>query len=249
MEHESTSADARGCEEDPLRALETRLGYTFERRALLETALTHPSYRAEHSAETDKDNQRLEFLGDAVFGLLSAQALFEQYAEEDEGSLTVRRSRMASGRALAALARRIGLGAYLRLGKGSEAAGGREQDKSLTDAMEAVFGAVWCDGGLPAAQALYGRLMDQKKTMRCLDPWADNPKGRLQELAQRNAWPDSPSYVLTGETGPDHHPTYTVRAQVYGGYEAEGEGRTKRAAEVAAASALLRLLAEKNGQV
>ena len=227
--------------EDPLRPLEKTLGYAFKNRALLETALTCPSYRADHVAARVEDNQRLEFLGDAVFGLLSAQQVFERYADEDEGGLTVRRSHVASGRALAELARRIGLGKFLRLGKGDEAAGGRDKEKSLTDAMEAVFGAAWCDGGLKAVKTIFAKLIDGEAE-KPLDVWADNPKGRLQELAQRNAWPDSPAYELVGMTGPNHAPEYTVAARVQGGYEAVGVGKTKRAAEVAAAAALLRNL-------
>jgi ribonuclease-3 len=223
--------------------LEQTLGYAFQDRGLLETALTAPSYRSEHPVEALGDNQRLEFLGDAVFGLLSAQHLFHRHTEDDEGGLTVRRSRLASGRALAVLARRIGLGRHLRLGKGDAASGGRDKDRALADAMEAVFGAAWCDGGLGAVQAIYDALMNDDAD-ESLDPWAENPKGRLQELAQRNAWPDSPAYELTGSSGPDHAPEYRVAARVQGGYEAQGTGRTKRAAEVAAAAALLRRLHE-----
>jgi len=229
--------------DDPLRELERTLGYGFVNRSLLETALTNPSYRSDHTAEGVKDNQRLEFLGDAVFGLLTAQEVYERFGDEDEGGLTVRRSHMASGRALAELARRIGLGSYLRLGKGDEAAGGREKDKSLTDAMEAVFGAAWCDGGLKAARKIYATLMAEHAD-EPLDVWAENPKGQLQELAQRKVWPDSPAYELTEVTGPSHAPQYTVRASVHGGHAATGEGKTKRAAEVAAAQALLRQLHE-----
>ena len=227
--------------DDALGRLEETLGYAFKGRAVLETALTAPSYRAEHRAEADGDNQRLEFLGDAVFGLLSARHLFQKYAEDDEGALTVRRSRLANGRALARLARRIGLGQYLRLGKGDEVEGARDKDRWLTDAMEAVFGAAWCDGGLDAAQAVYDKLVDGCVD-DALDPWAENPKGRLQEVAQRHAWPELPAYELVGASGPDHAPEYTVAGRVYGGYEAQGVGRTKRAAEVAAATALLRML-------
>lgn len=229
--------------DDLLGRLEKTVGYVFKDRGLLEMALTSPSYRAEHQAEVVDDNQRLEFLGDAVFGLLSAQDLFRRYPEDDEGDLTVRRSRLASGRALARLARKIGMGAYLRLGKGDEAEGARDRDRWLTDAMEAVFGAAWCDGGLNAAQAVYDALMKGADDAP-LDRWVENPKGNLQELAQRHAWPNSPAYELIGASGPDHAPEYTVTARVHGGYEAQGTGRTKRAAEVAAATVLLRILDE-----
>jgi ribonuclease-3 len=223
--------------------LEKTLGYAFKDRGLLETALTAPSYRSEHAAEKVQDNQRLEFLGDAVFGLLSAQHMFQRYAEDDEGGLTVRRSHLASGRALARLARQAGLGRYLRIGKGDEATGGRDKDRSLTDAIEAVFGAAWCDGGLGAAQTVYDGLMKGHVDVP-VDPWGENPKGELQELAQRHAWPDSPAYELVEASGPDHAPEYTVIARVCGGHEARGTGRTKRAAEVSAAGELLRALRE-----
>ena len=227
--------------DDLLGRLEKTIGYVFNGRGLLETALTSPSYRAEHATQVSGDNQRLEFLGDAVFGLLSAQDLFRRYPEDDEGGLTVRRSHLANGRALARLARKIGLGQYLRLGKGDEAEGARDRDRWLTDAMEAVFGAAWCDGGLDAAQSIYDAVMGEFADAP-LDRWTENPKGNLQELAQRHAWPDSPAYELIGASGPDHAPEYTVAARVHGGYEAQGTGRTKRAAEVAAATALLRML-------
>lgn len=225
--------------ENPLRALENTLGYRFKDRSVLETALTTPSYRADHAGEGVEDNQRLEFLGDAVFGLLAAQRLFESFADEDEGRLTVRRSGLASGRALAELARRIGLGAHLRIGRKDEASGGRDKDKALTDAMEAVFGAAWCDGGLKAAQRVFHALVAEEPATASGNKWADNPKGELQELAQRRAWPDSPQYELAAMTGPSHEPLYAVTARVAGGHEATETGRTKRAAEAAAARALL----------
>lgn len=227
---------------DPLGAFEKSIGYAFKDRTLLVTALTAPSFRSDHALEGVKDNQRLEFLGDAVFGLLSAQSLFQRYQEEDEGGLTVRRSRLASGKSLAVLAREVGLGVYLRLGKGDEAAGARDKDKALADAMEAVFGAVWCDGGFKAALTVYTRLMREGEVP--LDVWAENPKGALQELAQRYAWPDSPVYESVEVTGPHHAPLYTVKALVVGGHEALGTGKTKQAAEVAAAKALLARLSE-----
>lgn len=226
---------------DELLPLETLLGHTFADRQLLVTALTSPSFRAVPGNESVADNQRLEFLGDAVFGLLSAEHLFTRYPEENEGSMTVRRSLMASGKALASMARGIGLGKYLRMRKQDEAQGGRDNDRFLAEAMEALFGAVWRDGGLAAAQSFFDRLAEFVQ-QEPPDPWVGNPKGSLQELAQKHAWPDSPSYTLIECQGPDHAPEYTVRASVHEGHSAEGIGKTKREAEVAAASALLRLL-------
>ena len=224
-----------------LLALETLIGHTFADRQLLEMALTCPSFRAMPGNEEIADNQRLEFLGDAVFGMLSAEYLFTRYPDEHEGAMTVRRSNMASGKALANMARSIGLGSYLRMRTQDEAHGGRDNDRFLAEAMEALFGAVWRDGGLVAAQSFFERLVGLVP-QEPQASWVANPKGSLQELAQKHAWPDSPTYTLIGCQGPDHAPEYTVRASVHGGHSAEGTGKTKRDAEAAAASALLRLL-------
>jgi ribonuclease-3 len=228
--------------EDPYRELEETLGYRFTRRELLVTALTAPSYRAERSAEVQEANPRREVRGDAVRGLLAAQHAYDADPQGDEGRLTVFRSRLASGRALAELGRRIGLGGFLRLGRADEAAGGRDKDRSLTDALEALFGAAWCDGGLPAVQAMFRTLLEAAPSGEPADLWEENPKGQLQEVAQRHAWPDSPQYESVSVSGPSHAPHYTFRARVAGGLEAVGEGRTKRAAEAAAARALLERL-------
>ena len=225
---------------DPLDAFEARLGYVFRDRELLRTALTSPSFRAGRVVGAIPDNQRLEFLGDAVLGLLAAQSLYDRYLAEDEENLTVRRSLQVNRGALANLARRLGLGACLRIGQREEENGARDQDRMLADALEAVFGAIWREGGWDAVWRVYRRLDPEEEEAV---PWRGNPKGALQELAQRHAWPNSPTYELIGRSGPDHGPVYTVRVRVAGGHEAEGEGRTKRAAETAAAQALLCRLA------
>ncbi|MBP7636269.1 MAG: ribonuclease III [Kiritimatiellae bacterium] len=229
--------------EPSLCGLEQKLGYVFSDRALLKTAVTAPSCRTDHPGAEVHDNQRLEFLGDAVFGLLCAQWLFARYAEADEGALTVRRSLLANGHALAGMARRLGLGDWLRLGRGDAAAGGRDNDNTLADAMEALFGAAWCDGGLSAVETVFNTVMAGCEDVP-VDAGRDNPKGKLLEVAQRYAWPDSPVYELVGVCGPQHAPAYRVAARVHGGHRAFGEGRTKRAAEKAAAAALLQVLIE-----
>lgn len=233
--------DDRGTETSWL-ALERRIGYTFKTRSLLAAALTCPSYRAESRDEEVADNQRLEFLGDAVIGLLTAEHMFALHAADDEGLLTLRRSRLACGRSLAERARRLGIGACLRLSRVDEGDGGRDKDRLLTDALEALFGALWLDGGLEAAQAAYRRIFEDGFEADA-DLHGDNPKGVLQEISQRRAWPDSPAYDLLESAGPPHAPVYTVRARVACGLEASGEGKTKRAAEAAAARELLRLIA------
>jgi ribonuclease-3 len=227
-------------------SLEQAIGYTFKDKALLRIAMTNPSYRASHpELASEEDNQRLEFLGDAVFGLLAAEQLYCKYKEEKEGVLTQLRSHLVSGAALARLAKSIHLGQYLILDKGEEARGGREKDKYLTDALEATFGAVWQDGGWDAARRVYDHLQvgpEGEKVFQSL--CEENPKGQLQQLAQRNRWTDSPQYVLVSQQGPSHAPTYTVRVEVATGDSATATAQNKHAAESAAAMELLRKLGE-----
>ena len=228
-----------------LAALERALGYAFTDRALLEMALTTPSFRAS-SARACADNQRLEFLGDAVLGMLAAEHLFNTYREEDEGILTKRRSHLTSGSALAKMARRLGLGPYLRIGMGDRQTGGVGKERLLADAMEAVLGAVWCDGGMPGVRMVFEAMMRYEAEVSVAHLREDNPKGHLQEIAQRLAWAELPAYDLVSTTGPSHAPKYVVRVRVEGGQEAVGEGTTKRAATVNAARRMLEKL-KKDG--
>jgi len=226
---------------DKMDELEATLGYAFKNRALLEMALTAPSFRAA-CGEPCADNQRLEFLGDAVVGLLAAEYLFNAHRDVDEGGLTIRRSHLTSGAALARLARKVGLGAYLRIGMSDELTGGVDKSRLLADAMEAVFGAIWCDSGITAARRVFVAMVRHEKEAPATDLREDNPKGHLQEIAQRCAWPALPAYEMVSASGPDHAPHYVVRVRVEGGHEAVGEGGTKRAAEVNAARGMLEIL-------
>lgn len=219
--------------------IEAALGYTFKDKGLLRTALTSPSYRSDHAGLPGvKDNQRLEFLGDAVFGLLSAEQVYLQHSREDEGKLTIRRSHLASGAALARLARHINLGRYLLLGNGEERTGGRDKDRFLTDAMEAVFGAAWCDGGLEAVRAIYRHLDVGSNIPSLNEVMSDNPKGKLQEFCQQRRW-GNPVYSLLDAQGPSHKPVYTVRVQVKTGEAADASAGSKHQAEALAAEKLL----------
>ncbi|MDD5706832.1 MAG: ribonuclease III [Kiritimatiellae bacterium] len=217
-------------------ALETAIGYTFRDPQLLASALTHPSYRHEHDDVKD-DFQRLEFLGDAVLGLLTAEYVFRQHEADDEGLLTVLRSQCTSGRALAAVAAEIDLGARLRLGRGDERQLRRQQGRILADAMEAVMGAVWLDGGHAGAAAVFERVFVPRMSRLSQSLWAHNPKGELQDLAQRR-YQCLPLYVVESSGGPEHAPRYVVSVTV-DGRRALGEGGSKRMAESAAARALL----------
>ena len=225
-----------GLRASPLRELERAIGYRFKDRTLLLAALTHPSYRFEHPEEP-QDNQRLEYLGDAVLGLLAAQHAFERHADADEGRLTLLRSQVASGRSLATMARAIGLGAYLRIGKGEERSGGRDRANMLADSMEAIFGAAWLDGGLRASLRLFHTLVSPRLDASSSANGIDNPKGALQEYAQR-VFQHAPEYDCLAVEGPAHAPLYRVRVRV-GDRDATGEGPTRREAEAAAAARLL----------
>jgi ribonuclease-3 len=227
-----------GVRPHPLAALERALGHRFRDRSLLETALTHPSFRFEHP-EAAQDNQRLEFLGDAVIGLFTADYVCRLAAAGDEGRLTVLRSRAISDRALAAVAHDLDLGRYLRVGRGEEQTGGRRRHRNLADAVEAVLGAAWLDGGSRAVRRVFARTIAPRLTaVDDGDPWAGNPKGRLQAVAQRH-FQTTPSYRVLAETGPAHAPAYRVEVALSDAWTAAGEGPSKRAAECAAAEALL----------
>jgi ribonuclease III len=217
----------------PYRALEDKLGYAFRKHALLEAALTHRSYRFE-TPDVDKDNQRLEFLGDAVLGLIAATHIYGVYKDRDEGALTDLRSRVSSGKALAQIGKSIQLGEAVRLGKGEEQSGGRQRSTVVADALEAVIGAAYLDGGLKAAQRIFEKLFVPLLQADGHEAWMENPKGRLQELAQRRFGAE-PAYRCVREEGPPHEKTFTVEVAVRGTPWGVGAGPNRRAAESAAA--------------
>lgn len=223
------------------RELEKALGHHFRDEALLLQALTHPSWRAEN--EGGEDNQRLEFLGDAVLGMLTAEYVYDLRAGDDEGVLTALRSQVASGKTLAELGRRLGLGKWLRLGRGEELSGGRDRSSSLADAFEALLGAVYLDGGVKPARAVFERQCAPRlgTLSRRRDVWAGNPKGKLQDLAQKT-YGRTPVYTLRKTVGPAHDRVFRVEVAVNETLHALGEGASKRKAQAAAAAALLKAL-------
>ena len=213
-------------------------GYCFRDASLLQTALTLPSWYAE--AKTGTDNQRLEFFGDAVLGLLAAEYLYAAFPDLDEGGLSMLRAQIINGRTLADVAREIGLSALIRVGRSDERKGGLCRENAFADTLEALFGAVWLDGGLEAARAVFRRLLGGRI---CVEPdpsalQIENPKGRLQELSQA-ADGSVPDYELIETVGPDHQPEYRVRVTLKSGLSAAATGSSKRAAEAAAAQAAL----------
>ena len=204
------------------------LGYTFRDEALLRRALTHPSVGKE-------DNQRLEFLGDAVLQFIMSEKLYAAHPEEREGALTHRRALLVCEAAQSPIARKLGIGEALKMDRGEELTGGREKPSVLCDAMEAVLAAVYLDGGIEAAKGVVERCWpDEDEVSRPLQ----DAKGALQEELQKHGG-ETPTYEIVGQSGPPHAPMF--RAAVYRGGEplAEGEGKTKKAAEQAAALAAL----------
>ncbi len=220
--------------------LERKIGYAFRDAALLEHALTTPACRMDHPE--GGDNQRLEFLGDAVFGLLSADAVYTNFPDDAEGILTVRRTHLVSGAALADAAERIGLRDFLKLNQGAHPI--PPHAKVLADALEAVMGAAWLDGGLDAARAVFAAI--DLPFRESFNEWDANPKGYLQVKAQAMHPPRRPVYEVTHIGGVAHAPVVTVRVSVSGLGEAEATAGSKTAAEVAAASALLEKVSHEN---
>lgn len=218
---------------NPYRELEKRLGYKFSNRDLLEMALLHRSYRYEVKDVT-ADNQRLEFLGDAVAGFLVAAHLYRIHCDGDEGVLTEMRSRVTSGKAMAGVARQIGLGDFMRLGKGEAMGGGRTREALLADGLEAVIGAAYLDGGVKAAEKIVARLLIPLVGTTPGEAWLDNPKGKLQELSQ-GLYGRGPEYKCISEEGPPHRKVFVVEAIVGGARLGQGTGSSKRAAETEAA--------------
>lgn len=218
---------------NPYRELEKRLGYRFSNRELLEMALLHRSYRYEVK-DVVSDNQRLEFLGDAVAGFLVAAHLYRIHCGGDEGVLTEMRSRVTSGKAMAGVARDIMLGDFMRLGKGEEMAGGRKREALLADGLEAVIGAAYLDGGVKAAEKIVANTLIPLLGAKPADDWMDNPKGKLQELSQ-GLYNRGPEYRCVSEEGPPHRKVFVVEAIVGGARLGQGTGSSKRVAETEAA--------------
>lgn len=215
-----------------LKAFQGRLGHPFREPRLLTQAVTHASI----GAPTRPDNQRLEFLGDRVLGLVMAEALLNADPQAREGQLAPRFNALVRKETCASMAREIGLGEVLKLGRSEMLTGGRRKEALLGDAMEALIAAVYLDAGFEAAKALVLRLWAAR--IAAVEPDARDAKTSLQEWAQARGMAP-PSYTETARSGPDHQPLFTVRVALDTGETAEATANAKRLAEQAAAKALL----------
>lgn len=217
--------------EENLKKLETVIGYEFQNQRLLAHALTHSSYANEKHWDKTKCNERLEFLGDAVLELLSSDFLFRNYPTMPEGEMTKLRASLVCEPTLAFCAEAISLGDYLLLGKGEDLTGGRKRPSVVSDAMEAMIGAIYLDGGLANAKEFVHRfiLNDIEHKQLFYDS-----KTILQEIVQAE-YKGGLSYELIKEEGPDHNKTFEVCVKMGGRVIGRGTGRTKKAAEQVAA--------------
>ncbi len=215
--------------------LEKKLGFFFQRKELLSTALTHSSYCNEHQLAKTDCNERLEFLGDAVLELASSRYLFEKYPSEQEGTLSKMRAARVCEEALAGCARTLELGKYLRMGKGEHQTGGAERDSILADALEAVLGAVYLDAGFEKAESIVRNFIMPSAEQ---GPQHADSKTLLQELVQSHGVSEI-RYVLKEEQGPEHLKEFTMEVFLDGESYGCGTGHSKKQAEKAAAEAAL----------
>lgn len=217
-----------------------RIGYGFRKPELLTLALTHPSVGHERG-EVVANNQRLEFLGDAVLQLVISAALYKEFPKRDEGAMSKVRARLVNREGLAGRARHIRLGAQLILSRGEEKSGGRDRDSALADAYEALVGAIYLDGGYTKVRNF---VLDQfEAVLHGIDAgqFVGNPKGELQEILQSEA-NASPEYRVLDASGPDHDRTFVCAVRYEGRELARGEGKSKKLAETAAAAAAINAL-------
>lgn len=222
-----------------MRQLEQAIGYKFQDGGLLRTAMTHSSYANEHRAEKARHYERLEFLGDSILGFVTAEHLFTTH-KNAEGELTRMRANFVCEPTLAKVARRLNFGEHLRLGKGEQSAGGGSRPSILADAVEAVIGAIYLDGGIEAAAGFVHRFILSNEELEETETIGDY-KTDLQERVQRDRSAVL-SYRLVAESGPDHEKTFEVEAVVNGEAVGRGTGRSKKEAEQAAARDALRRL-------
>ena len=229
-------------------ALEGRLGVTFKDPTMLQRALVHSSYVNENPETAPESNERLEFLGDAVLGLVVADDLYASFPDLDEGKLTELRAQLVRRDTLAKAARRLKLGEELLLGRGEDAGGGRSRPTNLAHAYESLVGAIFIDRGLPAARRFVLDSLEEEFGHASERAFPMDPKSRLQEMSQ-SLFQRTPQYRLVDAQGPDHARKFTVEALVDGETLGTGHGGSKQTAEKEAArEALARLESRTAGK-
>lgn len=227
--------------EDITIELQQLIGHQFANVGLLHEALMHKSYSNENPEDTTDCNERLEFLGDAVLDLVIGQRTFQNYPQMHEGDLTRVRAELVRERNLAEVARKINLGPCLKMGKGERRSGGENKDSLLANAVEALFGAIFLDGGYPVAQTVIEKMFIDEIKLAANNEFDVDYKTRLQEYCQR-VHRQTPDYILVAEVGPDHQKHYSIEVQLQGNRVSSGEGRSKKLAEQDAARAALLVL-------
>lgn len=222
-----------------IKDLENAIGYRFHNISLLQNALSHSSYANERWHDSLKSNERLEFLGDSILGMVTAEYLYRNFPDRPEGDLTRMRADMVCERALSQVAERIGLGAHLLLGHGEETGGGRNRDSILADAVESVIAACFLDGGMEPARSFINTFVLTEVPIKKLRN-ADY-KTALQELVQQKK-NQTLSYTLVGEAGPDHDKQFAVQVSLNGRVVGQGTGTSKKRAEQDAAKSAIAAL-------
>ena len=224
-----------------LKGLEKNIGYSFKDRTLLKTALTHPSYLNEKHEDRIYSNQRLEFFGDSVLSVAVSEYIFSNLRSFPEGKLTELRAKVVCEDSLAEMAKELGVGSYLILGKGEIKSGGTNRPSTLCDAMEAVIAAVYLDGGYaPARELILGSLSEKINSLASGNSLINNYKTELQELVQAKG--GTLSYEVVGENGPEHAKKFEVAVIINGNEKSRAEGTSKKKAEQAAAKIAIELL-------
>lgn len=222
-----------------MKDLQSKLCYIFKNESLLSNALTHSSY-ANEMRNGITSNERLEFLGDSVLSIITAEYLYKKFTKLPEGELTKLRASLVCEKSLCTFSRQLGIGDYLLLGKGEDKGGGRERDSILADAFEAIIAAIYLDGGFESAQNFVLPFITNE-LKHIDDEVFKDYKTALQEIIQRNP-EESVTYILTGEEGPDHKKVFEVEVKLNSNTIGKGKGRSKKQAEQSAAREALRLM-------
>lgn len=230
--------------QEQLRELEIKLGTRFFSDDLVDQALTHSSYVNEYKRTGSADNERMEFLGDAVLKLVVSDYLFEHYPDKDEGALTKIRAAVVSDLSLSEISKKLGIGSYLLLGRNERASGGEKKKSNLANALEAVIAAVYMGTGLEEAKRVVMGLLKEPIEQAAAEGFIIDYKSALQELCQKNKW-GLPFYKVAKELGPKHKRIFVIEVKIKGLGYGTGRGLSKKEAEQNAARATLSKLKEK----